>query len=258
MLDDQKEQILLDLGLTELQTAVYLALLQCRNPTATVISKITKIARQEVYRITDELEEGGIAFRTLSSPVEFQPVPLDEALAILMERRIQKTANLVKKVRAVDKTVKTQSECVQNFFIKMSDSPQDFFGTFPLSLDSVKAFDLLTSYDRWAPRYKHSQKSLTKILGEQGIRIRILVDKPPIRKPDRIIDYFRASSNFQIRFIDAKPEVIVGVLDGKEALISVLKERPKTPFLHSNHPYFVYLAKASFEFAWQRASLEYY
>ncbi len=60
MFSEQVTDVLTDLGLSPLQAKVYSALIQLQDPTATAASRLSKVARQEVYRITEELEATGL------------------------------------------------------------------------------------------------------------------------------------------------------------------------------------------------------
>jgi sugar-specific transcriptional regulator TrmB len=59
MFSEQVYQVLIELGLSSLQAKIYCSLIQIQDPTASTVSKLSKVARQEVYRITDELAEVG-------------------------------------------------------------------------------------------------------------------------------------------------------------------------------------------------------
>jgi sugar-specific transcriptional regulator TrmB len=86
-------QLLVDLGLSPLQAKVYIALLQSDLRKATAINKKTKIARQEVYRLVEELETKGMATKTITKPTQFYPTTLPETLSILIEERINTLLN---------------------------------------------------------------------------------------------------------------------------------------------------------------------
>ena len=50
-------QTLMDLGLTSRQAKIFMTLLQNRNCTAKMISQISKVTREDVYRIMPKLEK---------------------------------------------------------------------------------------------------------------------------------------------------------------------------------------------------------
>jgi sugar-specific transcriptional regulator TrmB len=61
MIQEKENQILMDLGLTCVQAKVYLTLIKLRNPTVKMISKISNVVSQDVYRIMPRLQKLGLA-----------------------------------------------------------------------------------------------------------------------------------------------------------------------------------------------------
>ena len=67
-------QALNKLGLTTNQGKLYLTLLRTGKTSGSILSKETKLARQEVYRLLNELQEKGLVEKIISAPLEFQAV----------------------------------------------------------------------------------------------------------------------------------------------------------------------------------------
>ena len=87
MLQVEDVQTLKQFGLTFLQARVYLTLVRTGKSTIRNIAENAKIARQEAQRVTSELQNVGLVERILVSPTEFDPIPLNEAVKFLVERR---------------------------------------------------------------------------------------------------------------------------------------------------------------------------
>ena len=256
MFSEQVNDVLTELGLSPLQAKVYVALIQLQDPTATAASKLSKVARQEVYRITEELEALGIVHRTVSTPVRFQATPLNEALTILMERRIKITSGLMKKIKDLSREAeKKQEKTVSSYVIKELSPNETWFGNSPLKLESATSFDLMTSFDRLSTRFNADAKVFKKMVMTKRKLIRIITDKPPGDSPFwELINSLSVYPCFQMRFLDQKPEAVVIIFSKKEAALSFsIDNPPGPPYLFANHPAFLYLAQAHFESVWQRA-----
>src|SRR5512135_972975 len=91
---NQAVMTLNDLGLTIVQAKVYMALLKSESSTIQTIANHSHIARTDLYRITHELEKKGLIERILAHPTQYKPVPITEALPILLQRKNQENSEL--------------------------------------------------------------------------------------------------------------------------------------------------------------------
>jgi hypothetical protein len=256
MFQEQVYDVLTELGLHPLQAKVYTALIQLNDPTATATSKFSKIARQEIYRITEELETIGLVARTVSTPIRFQPVPLNEALAILMERRIKTTSGLMRKIKDINRQAENkQKKAIPSYVIKELSPEEKWFGNSPLKLETTKEFDLMTTFDRLATRFQSDAKVFKKAAASKRTTIRIITDKPEKESPFwELINSLSIYPCFQIRFLDQKPDSVMIIFNKKEAALSLsLLKPPGPPYLFANHPAFVYLALEHFDSVWNKA-----
>ena len=90
------EKTLRELGLTLSQARVYLALLRLgKHSTVKAVSVFSKVARQDVYRTLTELRELSLVEKVISNPALFRAIPLQETTAILIERKNQRTQELL-------------------------------------------------------------------------------------------------------------------------------------------------------------------
>jgi predicted transcriptional regulator len=256
MFIEQVNDVLTELGISPLQAKVYSALIQLQDPTATAVSKLSKVARQEVYRLTKELEATGLVHRTVSTPVRFQAVPLNEALSILMEQRIKTTSSLMKKVKDLNREAqRKQEKTLSSYVIKELSPGENWFGNSPLKLGSANSFDLMTSFDRLATRFNTDAKAFKKAAMTKRTLIRIITDKPPKDSPFwELIHSLSVYEYFQMRFLNHKPDAVMLIFSKKEAALSLsLDKPPGPPYLFANHPAFLYLALEHFNFVWRDA-----
>jgi sugar-specific transcriptional regulator TrmB len=90
------EKTLREIGLTLSQARVYLALVKLgTHSTVKTVSVFSKVARQDVYRTLTELRELSLVEMVIGNPALFRAIPLQEAVAILMERKNQRTRELL-------------------------------------------------------------------------------------------------------------------------------------------------------------------
>jgi len=85
---EQGEKTLRELGLTSSQARVYLTLIKTGDPaTVKTLNTISKVARQDLYRILTELRELSLVEMVIGNPTMFRAIPLPEAITILVERK---------------------------------------------------------------------------------------------------------------------------------------------------------------------------
>jgi Fe2+ or Zn2+ uptake regulation protein len=251
---EEEVQTLRGLGLTFLQAKVYLALVSLGNPTARETAKLSKIARQEVYRIVNELSEVGLVSRIVTTPTKFKPLPLSEGASLLIGRRCKKTYELQTKVRKLLEKRTNKKLGHTNHEFKMVPEKAPWFRNYR-RLETIKTFDLLTSVKRFSSRLLYDKEEWVKGL-ENGGKFRIVTEKPP---PDSsllpIVNALRKHLNFKFRCTSTKCQVVLAIVDQKEAHLALApSKRVGPPYLISNHPSFVHMAQNFFERCWREAN----
>jgi len=95
MHDEEIFNLLQKLGLTRIQTRVFLTLVRFHELTGTEIAKHSGVSRPEVYRALGKLQNLGLISMKLKSPRSFSlSVPPKEALEILLLKFEDKIKNL--------------------------------------------------------------------------------------------------------------------------------------------------------------------
>jgi sugar-specific transcriptional regulator TrmB len=257
MLHEDEAQTLRELGLTLLQAKVYLALVSLGNTTAGKTAKLSKVARQEVYRIINELSEAGLVSRIVATPTMFKPLPLSEGLSLLLERRIKKTSELQAKVREVfHKNInKRETNNQSNYEFRMVPEKAPWFKYRTEMVEKkYQTFDLLTTVKRFSSRMVYDEEPYKKG-AKRGAKIRILTEKPHRNSPILAsINALREYPNFKFRYTYIEPQVILVIPDQKEAALAISpSNRVGPPYLVSNHPSFVQMAQQYFETLWNKA-----
>ena len=99
-------QIVMDLGLTLLQAKIFLVLTESQCLKANEISKFSNISRPDVYRNLMKLQKIGLIEKIISKPYKFKTIPVETALELLINRRVNKTKDLKIKTQILIKKSK--------------------------------------------------------------------------------------------------------------------------------------------------------
>ncbi|MEM2998943.1 MAG: helix-turn-helix domain-containing protein [Candidatus Bathyarchaeia archaeon] len=97
--EDEYVQILTRLGLTFLQAKTYLALAKLGKADVKTISKASKIARQDIYRIMPALQNMGLVEKIVASPTLYKVTPVNESLGVLLENKTREFMELQIKMK---------------------------------------------------------------------------------------------------------------------------------------------------------------
>lgn len=255
MPQENETQTLVDLGLTDLQAKVYLALATSGRTSAKTITNLSNVARQETYRILNELIELGLVHKIISTPTKFEPLPLSDCISLMLEKRIKKTDELRSKTREflrkhnLDEDHKEPLDAGYQFI----EIPQKWAIDLKQkqTWKNIQTCDMIASLKKFKPWIFLWGEEIMKALNK-GAKIRFIMDKPERNSP--VIDSinaFRKKPSFTIRFVLKQPLAQLAIIDNKEAFLSTAPSTSTIPpLLSSNHPSFVHLAQQYFELMW--------
>ena len=88
---------MVDLGLSGTQAKSYLGLLGIGSGSISEIANISKIARPDTYRAINDLVETGLVEKIVTMPTEYKPLPIADAVGVLMLRRTKESIDRIKK-----------------------------------------------------------------------------------------------------------------------------------------------------------------
>ena len=119
LVQDETIHTLMELGLTGLQSKVYLTLAAMEKANGKTLWKSSGVARQDVYRILDELQNKGLIEKILATPMQYKAIPLQEGLSILLKRKAKqyketeiKVDYLKQRLHKINKNYSTQQQFV--------------------------------------------------------------------------------------------------------------------------------------------------
>jgi sugar-specific transcriptional regulator TrmB len=82
---DKDVEMLCEFGLTPNQARVYLAICQLGIDSVGKVSRVSRVRREDVYRILPKLEKMGLIEKILGTPAKIRATPLEEALSLLIK-----------------------------------------------------------------------------------------------------------------------------------------------------------------------------
>jgi sugar-specific transcriptional regulator TrmB len=260
---DQKAQILSSFGLTVKQAKVYLALVSLGTAPVGEISKLSKVRREEVYRILPKLEKMGLIEKTLTVPVKLKAASVNNALSILIREEEEKSKNKLAELAA------KKQEFLEHFRTGSKDTKLENAEQF--SIISEKAVGLgrieaLIDGARTGIDYCVSREKLRQFLkffstplnraSARGAKIRIISTTPIGQDdiPKTVNQALLSGKSITIRYLQNLPNHFL-ITDQNEVLVAtaISGYLADSPLLWSSNLPQVSVYKRLFEELWNTA-----
>lgn len=256
----QKQQVLIKLGLTQVQARVYLALVKSGPSKILAISKTSNVARPEIYRNLSKLQALGLVERIIKRPLEYRAIPMDQGLSLLLAKRTSYYKKVRAEARLLIKTIKKEKPRIEN---KKIETPQFVLipkgnATIRINAAMEKAqlgIDVVTSWKRFSNGIVNTFAESMENVWARKVRTRFIIEKPLKSKTAKeLIQFFKEKAHCQMRFIPSCPKTNFEIYDKKEVLV-ILSETglSASPAFWSNNPSLVGLALDHFEILWLAA-----
>jgi sugar-specific transcriptional regulator TrmB len=252
-------EVLVELGLTHLQAKVYLALMELKTATARDIHTFSNVARQDVYRLLSELEEKDLIEKIIAKPKKFRPIPPNDAISILLQRRREKNRSLEKKAiqvfQKLDSNIETSSPDTGAQFILLSKSetnPLAHINRMEEAVDEAKTSVLSLTTLQLFMQIKYTHEQIWKNAVKRGVEFKFIMYEASIINRSKLdLDpALRNTDNFEIRWASTPSPASVLLIDEREAFFRTGID-PKSPVLFSTDPFFVAMIKDYFEMKWK-------
>lgn len=252
------EKTLREMGLTLSQARVYLALLKLgTHSNVKAISGYSRVARQDVYRTLNELHELGLVEMVIANPSLFKAIHLQETVAILMERKNQRTQVLMEEVTELFE------HFAKNTVIGFSQEKHQFVlvpkkdvlvKRIKKIVESARESILIMTSWRESTQWLFTLHDSWETALNKGVKIRWLTEK---QEEDYSFNETTGSlikhPNFTLRTNLSSPKARFGIYDGKEVFITVLSTTNATesPALWTNNDAITFILKDYFETKWE-------
>jgi len=258
-IQDEDVEALTSLGLTVLQAKVYLTLVKSGIATIRIISKTSGVARQDLYRITSELQKLGLVEKVITAPTKFKAIELTEGVSILLQRMHKKENAARKKIlklvqRYRDKSAKAQLQKEESQFILVPEK-EVIHKTRRNIENTQKSLDVITTFNRFKPGIFNFDEVDKKAL-ERGVKLRFITNKPEDEiSLTEIVKAVTKNPLFEIRYITTPPLAAIAIYDKKNAIIAISATGAinEVPILMSNNPSLLAVVQSYFDTMWKTA-----
>jgi sugar-specific transcriptional regulator TrmB len=257
---DEYVQTLVRLGLTNCQAKAYLAIIKSDMSTAKTISKITNIARPDIYRVIAELETLGLVEKSIGKPTKLQALSIYDGISLLLKSRKQETSKIIAGAKKMyqdslktNKKISFQEDNPQFVLIAGKDAAirkrREEIEKAQLSIDFV------SSWKRF-PRTVDTFGENTKKALDRNVKMRVILEKPPEGTMlPKLVEKFKKYSNYELRYVIDPPSGIIGIFDNKRVLIITSSiDLEEVSCLWSNNPCLISIIKDFFEILWAKQS----
>lgn len=252
--DEPYVQVLMKLGLTLLQATIYLTLTKLGKAGVKRISRVSNVARPDVYRVMPALEERGLVERIIAVPTIYKAIPLKEGLPMLLKQKIDEDTELQKETKTL------LSIFPENNAASQQREDTDFIITNEKNL-LFKKFNTAINKARSSLNFICTTKGLSKILFynqadfrnaiKRNVEIRIIIKKAESGEPIlRALEDFKKAPLFKLKYIADQTPICMLITDNQE--LNVQLSNGLVPSLWSNNPHIVRMATTYFETIWHK------
>jgi sugar-specific transcriptional regulator TrmB len=265
-MEEEATKILNKLGLTSSQAKVYISLLKLEKANAKTIAEISKVARQEVYRLLVELAEKGLVERIIAVPTRFRAVPIENGLSFLIEERRKELSELQKEVNRILPKIKSylmkkdgKQETLQKKqteFILIPESKALILRMERALETTEKSVDIIYPKEALL-RVSFDLSDRLKQVLKRGVEIRCLLNEPlEMNAWPASIQNVVTNPLFKIRTTSVMPKESFWIYDEKEALLvtSSARNQKQLPVLWTTAEPLIAISENYFNELWKKAS----
>jgi sugar-specific transcriptional regulator TrmB len=238
---------------------VYLAILKLEKTTVGQVAKLSKVRREDVYRILPALEKMGLIERLLGKPTEVRATIISDALTLLVaeekKRSDDRLTGMRSKVQKLSlKDWKQPPPGEESIYILIAEKNAILAKTSDLIRNSKKEVALIADKGVIIPVLAHfSDECKEAIKKEAQIRLIFEGESPDILLKEKVKKLI-GNVSVSVKFY-RKPLNHFIMSDDKEALITTSKESGlgESPSLWTNNSNLIGVLRTSFESDWKKA-----
>jgi len=253
-------ELLTGLGLTSRQSKIYLAIALLEMATAKAISKLSGVGRENIYRIIPQLQEVGLIEKIIDTPIKFKAIEIEDAVSILLDRRIRQTEKMQKEAETVIENFK---KGVYTRGLRIEEKTEFILIPKKIALthrkiqsinNAEKSIDIITTLKRLSQAGPNYFIPADKAL-KRDVKIRVITEKPtkklelPISREST-----QKSKNITTKFRCSKQPIknVIAIIDTKEVYIVTIPHSrlEESPALWSNNPSLIDIIQNYFEKLW--------
>ena len=141
-MDERARRLLVQYGLSERESSVYLYLLSHGQLSAGEIAKGVEVRRMEAYRVVKRLAEAGMVAAAPGNPVKYHAEPIEEVVARMMDLQMKKLDAMEKgraEVIALGKSLPAEGGPVAEYRFKMVQGREQIYNQVLRMIDGASA-----------------------------------------------------------------------------------------------------------------------
>ncbi|MDG6915575.1 MAG: hypothetical protein JRN23_03975 [Nitrososphaerota archaeon] len=130
-MDERAQRLLMQYGLSERESLVYLSLLANGQQSAGEIAKAVQITRMEAYRTTKRLADSGSVVATPGNPVKYTAEPIEQVVAAMMDRQVKRLEEMEKgraEVVSLGRSLFSPSKQRDEYSFRMVQGREQIYG----------------------------------------------------------------------------------------------------------------------------------
>ncbi len=260
MLKNEDIKALVCLGLSTLQARVYLALTNLGRANTKNLAKNSNVARQDIYRITTELQNIGIVEKIIAIPNEYRAIPIQDGIKILLERKQKENSEVQKKaVELLQRQKDEEKEHIQegkSEFVLISKN-QALLQRMAKAIETTQSsIDAMTSWVEFLEKINTLSEEVERAL-YRGITIRLVIKENNTDRWPKKALLLMKNPQFKVKVTKKLPTEILTIYDRKEALMTTSASGSTTisPALWSDNSCIVAIAQDAFEKMWHSSKV---
>ncbi len=254
--------MLSDFGLTHNQAKVYMATARLMVATVSQISKVSKVRREDVYRILPKLEKMGLTERLLGKPTKIRAMPVEEGLPILIKQKEDAFRERMSRLKAKTETILTHFARVPRLEVEekanfaLLTTRETIMGRMlAMTKKAEKEFDIVFSR-RQLMQFIHTFAEQLKRTIKKGVKIRIISEEPEYEDslPRVMEESISPGNSIDLRYTDL-PSTHYMIVDFTDVLIATTTEgnMAENPCLWTNSDSLKAVFQGDFESLWRNS-----
>jgi sugar-specific transcriptional regulator TrmB len=248
---------LMDLGLTCLQARVYFALVKNQKIKASILAKVSKVPRPDIYRILRTLQDMGLVEKEITYPIKYHAISPDIVIPMLIDQRTRKNYEIeMNSLTLLDKIRNQQNNRTnRESRFMFVPSKESLMNRLKKAINSSEySIDVLTSCKRLTFACYHFFDSLQSAW-DRGVKGRALIKIEEPYQPEEIRRSWRPQ-NASLKYLNSTPKTVMVKYDDKQVFFFIKPrvELKESPALWSNDPSIIALAEDYFNLLWEKAN----
>jgi len=221
-MDERAQKLLVQYGLSDRESLVYLQFLAHGRLSAGEVAKGLQLRRMEAYRITKRLADLGIVEAIPGKPLRYSPKPIEEVVAKMMDEQMKKLQEMEKdraEVISLGKSLPAVAKTTSEYRFKMIQGREQIYNQVERMINgSTSSLDMVLTRNDLVQLHLLGASEAIATAQKRRVMTRIIgvVDHETVEATERMarVSEFRHSEDFSIgRLV---------IADGGQILVSLV------------------------------------